>query len=31
MNKATFGALYRQGSSSFNKEQIMEIIKNTKK
>lgn len=30
MNRATFGALYRQGSSSFNKEQIMDIIKNTK-
>lgn len=30
MNRATFEALYRQGSSSFNKEQIMEIIKNTK-
>lgn len=30
MNRATFEALYRQGSSSFNKEQIMDIIKNTK-
>ena len=30
MNRATFAALYRQGSSSFNKEQIMDIIKNTK-
>ncbi|HBB44853.1 MAG TPA: hypothetical protein DCZ34_01850 [Clostridiales bacterium] len=30
MNRATFDALYRQGSSSFNKEQIMDIIKNTK-
>lgn len=30
MNRATFKALYRQGSSSFNKEQIMDIIKNTK-
>lgn len=30
MNRATFEALYRQGSSGFNKEQIMDIIKNTK-
>lgn len=30
MNRATFEALYRQGSSSFNKKQIMDIIKNTK-
>lgn len=30
MNRATFEALYRQGPSSFNKEQIMDIIKNTK-
>lgn len=30
MNRATFGALYRQGSNGFNKEQIMDIIKNTK-
>ena len=30
MNRATFEALYRQGSSSFNKKQVMDIIKNTK-
>lgn len=30
MNRATFEELYHQGASSFNKEQIMDIIKNTK-
>lgn len=30
MNKATFEALYRQGSSNFSEEQVKDIIKNTK-
>ena len=30
MNRATFEELYHQGASSFNKEQIKDIIKNTK-
>ena len=30
MNRATFESLYHKGASNFNKEQIKDIIKNTK-